>query len=149
MKGALKVHGHVEEPETFIFTKEQYDKAYGEKDRMDGPLAKTLRQIYISHSLLFLGCRLEADRTLQLFKQVKESGGFEIPEHFAFLPLPKDDEAKKQKESKLLEIEIQPIWYSPKNEHEMLAKLIKLGCDVARGLVKLQFPKQYPRGSSV
>ncbi|QUX95668.1 hypothetical protein C0J08_09705 [Marinomonas sp. CT5] len=128
----LKLHGDVEEPQSYVFTDTQYSEAYG-TDAIDftKQLPRSLRQIYVSHSLLFLGCSLEQDRTLELFKSVKDEGHFEIPNHFALLPEPKQDD-KPEKMGRLLSMNIKPIWYRTDNhDHSMLEKILMLATDVA------------------
>ena len=78
----LKLHGDSEDYDTYVFTLKQYNDSYGAPIDFDRPLPRALRQIFVSHSLLFLGCSLE-DKTLELFKQVLDSKQFDIPEHFA------------------------------------------------------------------
>lgn len=68
----LKLHGDAENDATHILTKDQYTSAYGDPFDFRKPLPKALRQIYISQSLLFLGCSLDQDWTLELFKKAKE-----------------------------------------------------------------------------
>lgn len=141
----LKLHGTVNDPETYIFSKAQYNDAYGNDDSFDytRPLAKTLRQIYVSHSLLFLGCRLEQDRTLELFQNVVASRAFDIPAHFALLPKPSDHEKYLTKEELLEQAKIRPIWYrvtkgkDGKDDHSELEKLLKLAIDCAAGRTRV------------
>lgn len=52
----LKLHGDAENDVTHILTKPQYEGAYGNPFDFTKPLAKALRQIYVSQSLLFIGC---------------------------------------------------------------------------------------------
>lgn len=125
----LKLHGDAENDATHILTKAQYEDAYGDPFDFHKPLPKALRQIYISQSLLFLGSSLEQDWTLELFKQAKEGDGYQIPAHFALLPAPVAAQAKQQKETNLLALNIQPIWY-PDGEHEFVEKLLQLVVDV-------------------
>ncbi|MFM5133147.1 SIR2 family protein [Aeromonas rivipollensis] len=129
----MKLHGDSGQPKSYVFTESQYDEAYGENGKIDfsKQLPRSLRQIYISHSLLFLGCSLEQDRTLELFHSVKQQGHFEIPEHFAFLPQPQPIEAAEKK-GRLLGLNIKPIWYKVENhDHSMLEMLLDLALDVA------------------
>ena len=107
----LKLHGDADDSQTYILTKTQYTKAYGGPLEFQKPLPKALRQVFISNSLLFLGCSLEQDRTLELFGRVKDQSEYEIPNHYAILPAPASPAAKQQKESNLLTLNIQPIWY--------------------------------------
>lgn len=141
----LKLHGDASQPETYVFTEEQYKQGYGDGEiDFRRQLPKALRQVYISHSLLFLGCSLSQDKTMELFKHVKEEGQFVIPEHFAFLASPvKDDgevdlEELQVIEDRLLEIGIRPVWYSKNNGHEMLTQLLELAVNVAENRVSLK-----------
>ncbi|WP_161567096.1 SIR2 family protein [Leeuwenhoekiella aestuarii] len=132
----LKLHGNVGEPETYIFSLSQYNDAYGELIDWTRPLPKTLRQIYISHSLLFLGCSMEQDKTLELFKVIKDQNEFDVPDHFAILPKPGSGTKKREKENRLLEINIKTIWY-PEEKHEFVEKLLELANDVANNQLKI------------
>ncbi|NDW11161.1 SIR2 family protein [Dysgonomonas sp. 520] len=132
----LKLHGNVGEKESYIFSNSQYEKAYGKELDFKKPLPKALRQIFISHSLLFLGCSLEQDRTLELFKQIKDEEEFEIPDHFAFLPKPKTAKEKREKENRLLKINIKVIWY-PTDEHDYVEKLLKLAIEVSNKKIRI------------
>lgn len=65
-----KIHGDISEPiESIILTKAQYDFAYNNPQLID-----TLKQIYTSKSMLFLGCSLEKDRPISLLCEVSKSG---------------------------------------------------------------------------
>jgi hypothetical protein len=133
----LKLHGDAtDDPTSFVFTKKQYAKAYGKSFNFKKPLAKALRQIYISNTLLFLGCSLEQDMTLDLFKHVKNQSDYEIPVHFAILPEQDDPQETQKKESRLLGLNIYPIWY-PGGHHECVEKLVRLVIAVAENRTSL------------
>lgn len=132
----LKLHGNVGDKETYILSSSQYEGAYGKDLDFKKPLPKALRQIFISHSLLFLGCSLEQDKTLELFKKIKDEGEFEIPDHFAFLPKPKTAREKREKENRLLKINIKVIWY-PSDEHDYVEKLLYLALQAANNQIKI------------
>lgn len=125
----LKLHGDAENDATHILTKAQYEGAYGSPFDFHKPLPKALRQIYVSQSLLFLGCSLDQDWTLELFKKSNEEDGYQIPAHFALLPAPDDAQQKQKKETQLLTLNIQPIWY-PSGKREYVEKLLQLVVDV-------------------
>lgn len=126
----LKLHGDAETDATHILTSQQYAQAYGQPFDFQKPLPKALRQIYISQSLLFLGCALDQDWTMDLFKAAKDEDGYQVPTHYAVVEAPTDAQAKQQKESRLLGLNIQPIWY-PNNRHDLVEKLVDLIADVA------------------
>lgn len=134
----LKLHGNVNEPTTYIFSQEQYAAAYGDGAiDFTKPLAKTLRQIFVSSSLLFLGCSLEQDRTLELFEAVVASNEFEVPDHFAIVSKPASPGDLVIKEKRLLEMKIRPIWYEvdADRNHTRLGQLLSYAVDRATGRV--------------
>lgn len=126
----LKLHGDAESDATHILTAEQYELAYGKPFDFQKSLPKALRQIYISQSLLFLGCGLEQDWTMELFKAARDSDGYQVPNHYAIVEAPTDAQVKQQKETRLLDLNIQPIWY-PNGEYQMVESIIDLVADVA------------------
>lgn len=126
----LKLHGDAESDVTHILTAEQYEQAYGKPFNFQKSLPKALRQIYISQSLLFLGCALEQDWTMELFKAARDSDGYQVPNHYAIVEAPSDVQLKQQKETRLLDLNIQPIWYLH-GEHQMVECLVDLIADVA------------------
>lgn len=140
----LKLHGNFGSASTYIFSKTQYDAAYGNPTPdYSKPLARTLRQIFVSHSLLFLGCSLEQDRTLDVFKSIVDAAEFEIPEHYALLPQPTHAQ-KISKENFLDSVKVKPIWYEVKtdehgnSDHSMLEKILAFAVDCTSGVTSVQ-----------
>lgn len=125
----LKLHGDADNPATHILTQVQYANSYGTPFDFHKPLPKALRQVFVSQSLLFLGCSLEQDWTLELFEKAKQADEYAIPNHYAILPAPADAQAKQQKETRLLMLNIQPLWYPP-GEHEFVDRYLRLIIDV-------------------
>ena len=134
----LKLHGDAGQANTHVFTQAQYQAAYGEPFAFQNQLPRALRQIFISHSLLFLGCSLEQDKTLDLFKSVVDEAAFEIPDHFALLNEPATMQERARKEDRLLQLKIRPLWYATpadaegKPDHGLLEQILKLAIAVAR-----------------
>lgn len=126
----LKLHGDADNPATHILTQAQYDSSYGKPFAFHKPLPKALRQVFVSQSLLFLGCSLEQDWTLELFEKAKQADEYAIPNHYAILPAPADAQAKQRKATRLLTLNIQPLWYPP-DEHEFVDRYLQLIVDVA------------------
>lgn len=133
----LKLHGDADDPQTYILTRKQYLDAYEEPLNFQQPLPKALRQIFVSNTLLFLGCSLDQDWMLDLFKRLIQQNEYEIPNHYAFLPLPKGKQVKQKKETALMELNIQPFWY-PAGQHEFVEKLLQLVIDVSEK--RIAFP---------
>ena len=75
----LKLHGDAANHNTFVFTESQYTQSYGSPLDFSKALPKALRQIFVSHSLVFLGCSLEQDRTLDLFQKVYDDKQSRFP----------------------------------------------------------------------
>lgn len=134
----LKLHGDAGQENTHVFTQSQYQEAYGDPLAFQKQLPRALRQIFISHSLLFIGCSLEQDKTLELFQRVVDEAAFEIPDHFAVLNEPEDVTLKAQKETRLLHLKVRPIWYPAplfsdgKPDHGMLEQILRLAIAVSR-----------------
>lgn len=133
----LKLHGDPGLYDTYVLTQKQYDEAYGKTPDFTKPLPKALRQIYVSHSLLFLGCSLEQDRTLGLFETIVKTKQFDIPEHYAILPEPSTKSAKRAKQRRLEELHIMPLWY-PSGKHDFVEKYLKLAMDVGGKRITLE-----------
>lgn len=134
----LKLHGDAAQGNTHVFTQSQYHAAYGEPLAFQNQLPRALRQIFISHSLLFLGCSLEQDKTLDLFKSVVDEAEFEIPDHFALLNEPATPQERARKEARLLQLKIRPLWYPTppdaegKPDHGLLVQILKLAIAITR-----------------
>lgn len=124
----LKLHGNLDSPGERVLRKNEYDLAYGEGGNIhfDSPLPKLLRRIYMSYSLLFLGCSLAADRTMQTFMRVaNQEGAGNLPHHYAILSCPPDPVKRAEMENRLAQAHITPIWY-PEGEHERVEQILKL-----------------------
>src|SRR5207248_3615079 len=67
----IKLHGDVTTPKECILSKNQYDQAYGSID-LTRPIPKLLEYYYKNSSLLFLGCSLNNDRTVHVFRAIKQ-----------------------------------------------------------------------------
>ncbi len=84
--------------------------------------------------MLFLGCSLEQDWTLRLFEEAKAADEYAIPNHFAILPAPADAQARQQKATRLLSLNIQPLWY-PEKAHEYVELYLRLLIDAKDGRI--------------
>lgn len=105
----IKLHGDVEEASTsVILHRESYDMAY-----QDGsPLVMVLRKCYGNKSILFLGCSLEHDRTMDELQRTLEPGNI----HFTFFPCEDDGTVKQNIVMHMGEKSILPILY-PKGQY--------------------------------
>ena len=69
---------------------------------------------------------------MELFRKAKEGDGYQVPQHYAIVPAPADGQAKQRKDTSLLALNIQPLWY-PDGEHDFVEKLLGLLVDAATG----------------
>lgn len=109
----IKLHGNVKTPARCVLSKRQYDEAYGNGTvDLSKPIPKLLSYYYGTSSLLFLGCSLNQDRTMQVFQAVKkELGDVDRPQHFSIESLPKSEQELSERNAYLLSFGITPIWF--------------------------------------
>ncbi|TAZ59942.1 SIR2 family protein [Rhizobium leguminosarum] len=124
-RAILKLHGDIKSASECILSSDQYDAAYGTGYiDMDRPLPRKLRRVYESNSLLFIGCSLHFDRTLQVFQKVMdERGASDIPPHFAIIEAPTDASDLVRRNKSLSDVGIIPIFY-PSGEHFKLKEIL-------------------------
>jgi len=123
----IKIHGDIADPAHCILGKAQYDAAYGE-DGVDlqRPVPKILARYYSSNSLLFLGCNLRSDRTLQVFRTTKSAAGDTLfPQHFAIEQAPAQLADLTARNAELLQLGITAIWY-PEEQYQFVDDILRL-----------------------
>ena len=114
----LKLHGDHENQQGRVLLSSEYDEAYSS----DSPTREELVLIYRQYSLLFLGCSLGPDRTVDLVRGVA-SKDENIPKHYAFLERPSDEENLRRREHDLTDAGIYPIWYDLPHDEAIMALL--------------------------
>lgn len=125
----IKLHGDIKTPNRCILGKRQYDEAYGETDLdLSRPIPKLLSYYYRNSSLLFIGCSLNNDRTIQVFKAVKEDqkrkGDFDLPEHFSIEQAPETVAELADRNAELLKLGITPIWF-PNGDYDKVEAILR------------------------
>ena len=116
----VKIHGDAEERTGRVLTKTEYDAHYGPT----GPngLRAQLSRIFQGRTLLFLGCSLAQDRTLDVLLDVlQQVSGIE---HYAIVERPAVDNDLFEKQRRLGDRGILPIWY-PTGQHALIEPLIR------------------------
>lgn len=108
-----KFHGDISEPEGLVLTKERYDSCY----RRTGALVKGLRACFSRKSMLFLGCSLTRDRTMDVLREVLKGCC-----HYAVLDCEKEGLSQKRRE--LNSYNIRAILY-PEKEHGAVLTVLK------------------------
>lgn len=116
----FKLHGDIG-PEVFdieqlVFTQKQYDRAYA----AGGPLIQELSQWFQNKMLLFLGCSLAKDRTMDVLQQAtSRNPGLE---HFAILECCPED--LPQRCIEMGDLGISAIYY-PDGRHEAVRVILE------------------------
>ena len=123
----IKLHGNIKEPATCILSKNQYDAAYGNAAvNMSLPIPRLLEYYYKNSSLLFLGCSLNNDRTVQVFRAIKQKmGDIVIPQHFAIEQAPETEQAVSDRNAYLAGLGITGIWFQ-KGQFEYVEGMLRL-----------------------
>lgn len=122
----IKIHGDFKNAAHCILSKAQYDAAYGEAELdLHRPVPKILARYYRTNNLLFIGCSLHNDRTVQVFRATKAAAGdYSFPSHFAIEQAPMQLADLVQRNSELTRLGITPIWY-PKGQHELVTDILR------------------------
>jgi hypothetical protein len=122
----IKLHGDAKTPGKCILGKAHYDAAYGHPDLdLEKAIPKLLKYHFSNSNLLFIGCSLHNDRTLQVFKAVKSANvDRDFPQHFAIVPAPTNHDAIAQRNDDLAKLGITAIWY-PEGDHEKVEAILR------------------------
>lgn len=122
----IKLHGDINHPPKCIISKKQYEDAYG-LGSLDliKPIPTLLKSYFETKSLLFLGCSLNRDRTMEVFKAVKEENPNEVFSHFSLEGMPETKEELEARNNYLAGIGISAIWY-PKGRYEYIEQILRL-----------------------
>jgi hypothetical protein len=123
----IKIHGDFKDPAHCILGKAQYDAAYGE-DALDLqlPVPRILGRYYTNNSLLFIGCNLRNDRTLQAFQATKKvAGDVLFPQHFAIEQAPAKVADLVSRNSELMRHGITAIRY-PEKQYTVVDEILRL-----------------------
>lgn len=118
----LKIHGSIEETSSFILTTEQYDKFYGKSSPRNKPLPRYLKKLFTAKKLLFVGCSLESDRTLDILLDCVKKD--ERISHFAIVPWIENENKRIMRSRRFTQLGIDPIYF-PDGEYDSIRKLLR------------------------
>lgn len=123
----IKIHGDFADPAHCILGKAQYDTAYGQGGLdLHRPVPKILARYYRNNNLLFLGCNLRNDRTLQVFQATKAAAGDELfPQHFSIEQVPAQLADLIDRNAELSRLGITAIWY-PEKQYQFVDDILRL-----------------------
>ena len=113
----IKIHGCISAPDEVVMTKTSYDELYNTELQH---IAR-LRSIISSNNLLFIGCSLGKDRTVDLLREIG------LGNHYAILEMNgeiDDDIFQNRKLSMSDDLKMHCIWY-PKGEHNYVEDILE------------------------
>lgn len=117
----VKLHGKANSSKKRILTKSEYDQHYD-----NGNGLETVIEAISNKTLLFLGCSLTVDRTLQCLARIVARKGHEnVPRHYAFLKL-SEGEDRLARRDQLAIANVYPIWYTDDHDESIEALFEKL-----------------------
>jgi SIR2-like domain len=127
----LKIHGDCRARTFRVFTVKDYEKSYGGEtsDSTNGQPEKiTVGSLgwvmFINRPLLFLGCSLQADRTVDVLKTIQQQvTGLT---HYALLAAHYSLRRWKEREDHLDALGVSPLWYVPRHFWEIESMLREL-----------------------
>lgn len=116
----FKLHGDIgpdtHDIEKLVFTKTQYDKAYSN----DSALVQELLQWFQNKRLLFLGCSLAMDKTMEVLQMAMEKN--EALNHYAILSCKTEDIELRM--SKIGKLGISAVFY-PEGKHDAVRVVLE------------------------
>lgn len=129
----IKLHGDITNPHRCVIGKRQYDKVYGSGSLdLNLPIPKLIKYHYLKSSLLFIGCSLNNDRTVRVFRTISESlGDIDRPQHFAIDQAPDDEDELVGRNAFLADLGITGIWFE-KGSFDYIDKILSLTRDELR-----------------
>jgi hypothetical protein len=125
-KYLLKLHGNIDEQRDRVLTQAEYVAAYGDAGLNYAlPIPNTLKRVFGSFTVLFVGCSLISDRYLQILREVRETAPEFLPEHFAILVAPEDNNEFVARDRFMAGLGVTPIWFA-EGEWDRPAEILKL-----------------------
>jgi hypothetical protein len=122
----VHIHGDILNATGCILTKKQYIEAYGNKEvELTKSIPRFLANQYERRTLLFIGCSLNRDRTIEVFRTVKNTlRDEERPQHFSLESMPEDEKELTDRNRYLLNIGITPIWF-PNDQFDFVERILR------------------------
>lgn len=110
----FKIHGDISDSENIVFTEESYETHYSH----GSPLRQALERVFKDKTLLFLGCSLNKDKTVELWQNIAQAG----MEHYAIIPCKPGTQHEKRRE--LGEKRIKTILYD-ESDHDAVRVILE------------------------
>ncbi len=128
----LKLHGDFEDSESMVLTMTQYVREYGSHDSsqvdLTLPLPGVISQAFQSMPMLFVGCSLKFDRTMQVIGRIAKK--YTRLKHFALLS---EGERSTQRLHELDVATIRPLFYAER-QHERVDDFLACLAEYVEGI---------------
>lgn len=112
-KVLVKLHGKANSGRYRVLTYSEYQTHYGDQPSLLDVIEAISRQ-----TLLFIGCCLVGDRTIQTLIQQCDAKGHDVAtRHYAFLSISEDEDRLARRDD-LAKANIYPIWYPADENHD-------------------------------
>ena len=111
----IKMHGDALDRSARVFTWDEYQRQYGptgaSRNGRSANIPKLARIMFTNRPLLFLGCSLDKDQTLDVLGDLHT----EVPgvTHYAILAAKHSIKALRQRRDELSRYGITPLWFAP------------------------------------
>jgi len=110
----VKLHGKANSNRNRVLTYSEYEEHYGNPPNLQNTI-----EAISTKTLLFIGCSLVVDRTIQTLTQLVEEKGHDVAtRHYAFLSIGEDEEERLERRDNLVKANIFPIWYPAYEDHD-------------------------------
>ena len=118
----IKIHGDARDRSARVFTAEEYAEQYSGGQPNRANLAKLLHILFTNRPLLFLGCSLDKDKTLQVLARIHA----DLPglAHYGVLAAPYRVRSLAERRIELADYGIFPLWYVP-GDYRRVGKLLE------------------------
>jgi hypothetical protein len=128
-RALIKLHGDISDRSTRTFTAWEYEQSYGEAGGLPtGILLRLSNVLYTNRPMLFLGCSLEADRTVKVLTRIRAQNPYLT--HYAILAADDLASAFDAKRKRLARCGIRPLWFAPE-DFLSIATLLERCVDLA------------------
>lgn len=130
-----KMHGSADERSTRILTRREYESNYEHTvGDSDPAIVRLLNSLFAARRLLFVGCSLAPDRTMEILASWAKS---HEGHHYAILEAP--EEGERDARALFLSVRnIRPIWY-PSGQHSQVPLILDhIACLVEKHVDRLR-----------
>jgi SIR2-like protein len=138
----IKLHGDAAHCDSLTFTAVEYELSYG-KTGSTGPVEQLATVLYTNRPLLFIGCSLETDRTLQSLKRVHSDNPY--LRFYAILASSYGEPTRAVRMKTLADAGISTLWFRPGRFEEISAILDGLVRRVAVDVSSSTRTREVPR----